>query len=194
MKRKVLFAGVLFLALGVIGLLSQKATSQDRDNREGAVLTGVWFWQNSLDFFYPGASIPAFLAFHNDGTSTGAWGIAFGGLPTPYVTSTTNPIYGVWERTGPHEFRGTWWTMRFDRATGILAGIVRARANFAFAGDFDHFAGTVHMDFLPCTGGNPLYCPNPLLAKDTDWVAWSPFFPADYNIKAARMSSVPYDK
>jgi len=188
MKRKVLLAGALFLVLGVIGLVSQ----QDRSGPQGAVLTGVWYWQNLMPSppLPPGLILPSVLTFHNDGTVFCSDALAFGGIsnnPNRYT-----PFYGVWERMGPNEFRATWLTLRFDGLTGMLLGIGRSRAKFAFSSDFDNFEGTMHLDFLPCVGGNPFMCPDPLLAQDSDWQPWSLTSPSDYSFKAARISVVPY--
>jgi hypothetical protein len=196
MRRKVLFAAALFLALGVIGLLGQQGrpvSSQDRGDQEGAVLTGVWYWQNNLDMYFVGAVLPSILTFHEDGTVSCSDALAFGGTPTNMNRYT--PFYGVWERRGHHEFMATFLTLRFDTTLGnILVGVGRSRVKFEFTSDFDHFAGTMHLDFLPCPAGpyGFLMCPNPLLAKDTDWQPWSLTSPSDYSFKAARVSVVPY--
>jgi len=177
MKRKVFLAGVLFLSLGVIGLLSQRASSQ---GPEGAVMTGVWYWQTIMG---SGLALPSVLVFHSDGTVVASGGIAFGGTPTnPYRYT---PFQGVWERTGPHEFRATFLSLRFDGTTGLLVGVARKRTQFWFTEDFDHFAGTMHLEVLPCT--TPLTCLDPL-APDANWQDWAVGVP----IKAVRVSCVPY--
>ncbi len=152
MKRKVLLAGVLFLAVGVIGLLGQVASTQ---GPEGAVLTGTWYWETVMG---TGRVLPSVLVFHSDGTVVASGGISFGGVPTnPYRYT---PFQGVWERMGPHEFRATFYSLRFDGASGLLVGVARKRTQFWFAEDFDHFVGTMLLDGLPCT--SPLTCPDPL--------------------------------
>jgi hypothetical protein len=189
MKRKVLLAGALFLALGVIGLLSQQDRSgsvQDRDSRESAVLTGVWYWETVMG---PNLALPSVLVFHSDGTVVASGGIAFGGTPTNIYRYT--PFQGVWERTGPHEFRATFYSLRFDGASGLLVGVARKRTQFWFAGDFDHYAGTMRLDVLPCP--TPLTCPDPLSAPDAAWQPFNPPpAPAELSIHAARVSGVPY--
>lgn len=196
MKRKILFTGMFILVLAVTVLLSQQrqpAFAQDQEASvqwgKGAVLTGVWYWENLLGVF-PGAVLPSILTFHNDGTCVCSDALAFGGIPGSmhrYI-----PFQGVWERTGPHEFRATFLSMRFDATTGVLLGIGRSRANFHFTEDFDHFAGSMHMDFLPCPAVpfGFLMCPNPLLAQKSDWQAWETG--PDFNFKAARVGNAPY--
>jgi len=185
MKRKVFLAAALFLALGTIGLLSQQAVSQGPN---GAVMTGVWYWQNVMPptIFGPNAVLPSVLTFHNDGTVFCSDALAFGGLPVPYNLYTYTTFYGVWERTGSHAFTSTWLSLRFDRATGNLAGIVRARAQFTFADDFDHIAGTIHLDGLVCP--TPLTCPDPLAPG----AVWVPFATGELSFHAARVSVLPY--
>jgi hypothetical protein len=187
MKRKIFLAAALFLALGTIGFLSQPASTQ---GPEGAVLTGGWYWHIDLEKYYgPGAGLPSLLIFHNDGTGFCSDAIAFGGTPTNVYRYT--PFYGVWERSGPHEFTVTFMTLRFDTTKGnLLAGIGRSRATFTFTSDWDHMAGTMHMDFLPCVGGNPLACPNPLLAQESDWQPWGAL--SDFDFTCTRSSVVPY--
>ena len=186
MKRKFFLAAALFIALGMIGLLSHPATAF---GQEGAVMTGVWSWQNTMPsaWFGPDAVLPSVLTFHNDGTTVCSDGIAFGGLPLAYNGFCYTPFQGVWERTGPHEFTATWLSLRFDRTTGVLDGFARARAKFKFSTDFDHIAGTLYMDFLRSSAG-PLKVPDPL-APDAIWV---PSALGELQIKAARVSVVPY--
>lgn len=186
MKRKVLLAAGLFLALGVIWLLSQPAHPAFSQSPEGAVLTGTWYWETVMG---PNLVLPSVLVFHNDGTCIASGGIAFGGTPTnPYRYT---PFQGVWERIGPHEFKATFYSLRFDGATGLLVAVARKRVQFWFAGDFDHFAGTMRLDVLPCP--TPVTCPDPLLAAEADWQPFNPPpAPSEAPIHAARVSNVPY--
>lgn len=185
MKRNVFLATALFLALGTIGLLGQPATVQ---GPEGAVLTGVWYWQNVL-----GAGVlPSLLTFHQDGTVSCSDALAFGGIPPTMNPYTLTPFYGVWERTGPHAYTATWLSVAFYRAaplTGFLAGIVRSRANFAFVDDFSHIAGTMFVEVLLSDKTSPLFplnCPDPL-APSAAWAPWTTL-----SFHAARVSVVPY--
>jgi len=187
MKRKVLFAGALFLTLGVIGLLGQQDPPAFSQGPNGAVLTGIWYWQNA---FGPGV-LPSVMTFHNDGTAMVSDGITFGGLPLAMNPFTVTPFYGVWKHTGPHKFTATFLALLFDRVTGILAGIVRTRAQFAFLEDFKHIAGTMRLDALLSDQTSPLFplnCPDPL-APDAIWV---PFGPGELSFHAARIKCVPY--
>ena len=185
MKRKVFLAAALFLAFGVMGLHGQQAATQ---GPEGAVLTGVWSWQCVLPVFGPDAVMPSLVTFNKDGTVLWSDGLFFGGLPTVYGLSFTyTPYHGVWERTGPHQFRLTAYALRFNRSDGVIAGIARVRTNFTFADDFDHIAGTNHVDTLACP--TPLTCPDPLTAPESSWVPW-PINPISFH--AARISVVPY--
>ncbi len=178
MKRKVLLAGALFLAFGAIGLLGQVASAR---GPKGAVMTGTWYWETIMP---TGGALPSVLVFHSDGTVVASGGIAFGGIPTnPYRYT---PFQGVWERMGPHKFRATFYSLRFDGASGLLVGVARKRTEFWFAGDFDHFDGTMLLDVLPCA--TPVSCPDPLSAPAA---AWQPFSPV-VSIHAARISVVPY--
>ena len=185
MKRNVILAAAIFLALGVIGLLSQSGTAY---GQEGAVLTGVWYWQNNVT----GGILPSVLTFHNDGTVFCSDALAFGGLPVARNPFTYTPFYGVWQRTGPHAYTATWLSVPFYRAdplTGLVAGIVRVRANFAFADDFDHFSGTMIGEALfsdTTSASFPLNCPDPL-APDAQW---APMWNVSFH--AARVSVVPY--
>ncbi len=185
MKRNVLLAAALFLALGMIGMLSHPATAY---GQEGAVLTGVWYWQNDVS---PGI-LPSVLTFHNDGTAFCSDALAFGGIPTAMNPFNFTPFYGVWQRTGPHAYSATWLSIPFYRAaplTGFVAGIVRVRANFAFADDFNHFAGTMTGEVLLSDTTSPLFplnCPDPL-APDA---AWAPMWTVSF--RAARVSVVFY--
>jgi len=188
MKRKVFLAAALFLALGTIGLLSQQDGNDH--GQEGAVLTGGWYWHIDLqDYYGPGAGLPSLLIFHDDGTGACSDSVAFGGIPGNVYRYT--PLYGVWERKGSHKFRATFLSLRFDTTNNnLLVGILRSRATFAFTKDSDHMTGTMHLDFLPCTGGNPLACPNPLLAQESDWQPWGGI--PDLKFTGARTSVVPY--
>jgi hypothetical protein len=182
MRRNVFLAAALLLALGTIGLLSQPAKAY---GQEGAVMTGVWYWQNDVS---PGI-LPSVLTFHNDGTVFCSDALAFGGVPTAMNPFNYTPFYGVWKRTGPHEYTATWLSLPFDRATGLLAGIVRVRAKFAFVGDFDHFEGTMTGEALFSDTTSPFFplnCPDPL-APDA---AWTPMWNVSFH--AARVSVVPY--
>jgi hypothetical protein len=178
MKRKFFLAGALFLALGVIGLLGQ----QDGNNhgQQGADLTGVWYWQN----IFGDGVLPSILTFHNDGTVLCSDALAFGGIPPTMNPYTLTPFYGVWERTRRHEYTATWLSLAFNRETGILAGIVRSRANFAFADHFDQIAGTMFVEMLACPSF--LTCPDPL-APNAAWAPWT-----QLSFHAARVSIVPY--
>jgi hypothetical protein len=177
MKRQVFFGGALLLALGMIGLLSFSATSS---GQEGAVMTGVWYWQNVM----ADGVLPSLLTFHNDGTVTCSDALAFGGIPATMNPFTLTPFYGVWERMGPLEYTATWLSLAFSRGTGILSGIVRSRANFTFAADFDHIAGTMFVDLLVCPSF--LTCPDPL-EPTAVWAPWTTL-----SFHAARISVVPY--
>ncbi len=200
MKRKILFAGMFILVLAVTVLLSQQrqpAFSQDQEASvqwgKGAVLTGSWFWQIDLGFFVTGATLPSLVIFHNDGTGSCSDSVAFGGVP--WNAYRYIPFSGVWERTGPREFKATFLTLRFDTTQGnMLVGIGRSRATFKFTPDFDHIAGTMHMDFLPCPAGpySFLMCPNPLLAQESDWKQWSATMPSNFSFTGTRVSNVPY--
>jgi len=183
MKGKAFLAAALFLALGVIGLPGQVASTQ---GPEGAVLTGTWYWETVMG---PNLALPSVLVFHSDGTVVASGGIAFGGVPTnPYRYT---PFQGLWERMGPHEFRATLYSLRFDGASGLLVGVARKRTEFSFAGDFDRFVGTMRLDVLPCL--TPATCPDPLSAPDTAWQPFNPPpAPAEASIHAARISVVPY--
>jgi len=186
MKRNVFLAAALFLALGMIGLVGQPATTQ---GPEGAVMTGVWYWQNTVT----GGILPSVLTFHNDGTVFCSDALAFGGIPTAMNPFYYTPFYGVWERTGPHAYTATWLSIPFYRdapLTGLVAGIVRVRANFAFVGDFDHITGTMTGEarFSDTTSQSfPLNCPDPLAPG----AAWAPMW-TDVVFHAARVSVVPY--
>jgi hypothetical protein len=186
MKRNALLAAALFLALGMIGLLGQPATTQ---GPEGAVMTGVWSWRNLLPavpgLIPAGSTLPSILVFHNDGTVQCSDALAFGGFPLNPNNYT--PFYGVWERTGPHKFTATFYSLRFDGSTRTLIGFARARANFAFSTDFDHITGVLFLDFLDSTAG-PLMVPNPLAPG----LNWTPDPMCPLNIEAARVSVVPY--
>lgn len=165
-KRKAFLAGAIFSALGVIGLLGQQALTQDKD---GATLAGSWYFETVI----PAGLCPSVMVFHSDGTVTASGCIALGGLPAtnPYLCT---PFQGAWERIGPHEFKATFYSLRFDpqQPRNPVVGVARKIDYFSFTKDFDHFAGTSYMSVLPCP--TPPKCPDALSAPES---AWQPFNP-----------------
>ena len=186
MNRKVFLAIMLFMALGMIGLLGQPASTQ---GPEGAVLTGVWSWHVVLPpaMFGPNAGMPSVVTFHNDGTVFWSDGLAFGGLPLAYGPYTYTPFYGVWERTGPHEFRLTFLPCA---STGQMdyspASCAYGRSSLLQM-ILTISPGRITWITLACP--TPLTCPNPLTAPNASWVPW-PTGPISFH--AARISVVPY--
>ncbi len=183
MKGKVLVGGAVFLVFAVMSLLGQRASSR---GPEGATLKGSRYWKTVMG---PGLAIPCVLVFHTDGTCVASGGISFGGVPTnPYRYT---PFQGVWVRTNSHKFTATLYSLRFDGASGLLVGVARKRVQFWFAGDSDHFAGTMSLDVLPCA--SPLTCPDPLTASDSAWQPFNPPpSPSEFSIHADRIGVVPY--
>lgn len=182
MKRKLTLAGTLFLASGMILLLSQPVYAQESG---GAILTGVWYWENMLPaaMFGAGAHLPSILIFHNDGTAFCSDALAFGGAS--FNPCTYTPFYGKWERIGPHGFTVTCLSLRFKE--GTLIGFARAVTEFAFSGDFDHIEGELRMEFLDSAAG-PLMVPDPLDPA----AVWTPSAMPPLKIKAGRVGVVPY--
>jgi hypothetical protein len=192
MNRKVFLAGVLFLALGVIGLLGQQASTQGSD---GATLAGSWYFETVLPNNM--GLCPSVVIFHSDGTVSASGCVALGGLVTNHYLYT--PFQGVWERIGPHEFKATLYSLRFDPALGASAGVpslvvavARKIDYFSFAGDFDHFAGTSYMQVLSCP--SPPTCPDPQTAPESAWTSFNPPTPSNPNVTilgiyAARITS-----
>jgi len=151
--------------LGATGLISLSASSQ---GQEGAVLTGSWYFETVLP--NNAGLCPSVMVFHSDGTVMASGCIALGGLPTnPYRYT---PFQGVWERTGPHEFKATFYSLRFDGTTALLVGVARKIDYIWFNGDFDHFAGTSHMSVLSCPA--PPMCPDPQSAPESAWRSFNP--------------------
>ncbi len=169
------FAGMLLLVASV-----QSASAQDA---QGAVLWGSsWAWRTITG----SGSLPALVTYHKDGEITGSDLAMFGGTTNnPYRYT---PFSGTWERIGPNEFAGTSLFLRFDPATNKLVGIARARSQFTFAGDFNHIAGVMRLDVLPCP--TPATCPDPL-ANDANWQAYNQApLPNEFAFVAARIAVV----
>jgi len=77
--------------------------------------------------------------------------------------------------------------------TALVVGIARKLDVFSFADDFNHLAGTMRLDVLPCA--TPLTCPDPTLASEADWGPFNPPpAPSEFAIRASRISNVPYDE
>jgi len=189
MKLKAMLVGALLGAFGTIGLLGQPAATQ---SSEGAVVTGSWYLETVLP--NNAGLCPSVVVFHGDGTVVASGCIALGGLPTnPYRYT---PFQGVWERVGPHEFKATLYSLRFDGTSNLLVAVARKIDYCSFGDDFGHFAGTSHMSVLPCPA--PPLCPDPQSAPESAWKSFNPD-PTNPNatvtilpIYAARLSGVPY--
>ncbi len=184
MKR----AAVLLSLIALMVLVPSSAYSQDALSGNWKLPVpwgGSWYWTTTT----PNGAIPAVVTYHIDGSVTGADISMFGGTANnPYRYS---PFHGTWERRGwgNHEFAGTSLYLRFDPTTNKLVGIARVRAQFAFVQDFDHIAGTMRLDVLPCP--TPATCPDPL-AKDAAWQPYNPEpLPNEFPFQATRIRVVP---
>jgi hypothetical protein len=118
--------------------------------------SGTWIWST---YTPAGAALPALVTFHEDGTVAGSNFFMFGGTASNMPRRTT-PFHGVWERTGPQTVGVTSLYLVYDALAGRLIGFGRARSTLEFTpGDFDHFDGTMFVDFLSCP--TPATCPDP---------------------------------
>ncbi len=182
MKHIPMIVSVIALLLIVpCSTFSQESFAQQP---EGAVLWGSsWYWRTIT----ASGAIPALVNYQKDGSIIGADVSMFGGTAmNPYRYT---PFHGIWERTGSNEFAGTSLFLRFDPATNKLVGIARSRSQFSFTDDFDHIAGTMRLDVLPCP--TPATCPDPL-AKDANWQPYNPApIPNEFTFQAVRIRRVP---
>jgi hypothetical protein len=161
------------LAVAVLFLIS----SPPIHAADGQTLTGAWVvWVN----LQPGVRVPMLQAFTSDGLIVSSE--SFGGLPG--ATTRSSPLYGVWERTGPHTFATTNLVLVFDASSSILVGFGRARATLSLTGnDGNQGSGTVQIEFLACP--SPFACPDPLAAN----AAWAPLpgLPPSLPVTATRV-------
>jgi len=182
MKRTRLFLSVIaWLLIVPLGALGQHSFGHQM--RLPILWGGSWYWTTNI----PNGSLPALIVYQIDGSINGSDTAMFGGTPMNPFRYT--PLHGVWHQTGRHQFAGTSLFLRFDPATNKLVGIARARSQFAFTHDFDHIAGTMLLDVLPCP--TPATCPDPL-AKDANWQPYNlPPIPNEFTFQAVRINLVP---
>jgi hypothetical protein len=118
---------------------------------------GTWAWETHRP---AGGLFPALITYHKDGTITGSDGVMYGiDFPPALNTTKESVLHGVWERTGPHSFRGMSLWLQFASNGNVIAW-GRARSDLQFVGDADHFEGTMYVDSLACP--TPFTCPDPM--------------------------------
>ena len=188
MKPKMIFAGMIVLALAAATLIAGSGSRAAAQDFNRPLLVGTWAWQTALPVA-PGVEmpLPALVTYHDDGTVSVADATMFGGLPPTANPYRYTPGLGVWQRAGRWGYSGTVLYLRFDPATGILLGILRSRGHIEFGADFDHIQGTVHLDFLSCS--SPLTCPDPVSAPPEAWQSYGPV--SDFSFTATRLHVVP---
>jgi hypothetical protein len=127
---------------------------------------GTWAWSTHRP---AGGAFPALVTYNRDGTLTGA-DVLMNGITFPPAVNPTrmSPFHGVWERTGPHSFRGMSLWMQYD-VSGNVTAWGRSRSDLHFVDDADHVEGRMWIDSLPCP--TPFTCPDPLTTEWTSAVA-----------------------
>ena len=164
-KRTFLFA--VSVAVAGAFLLAAGSGIVSAQDDEGYQPWGTWAWSTHRP---SGGGFPALITYHKDGTLTGSDGLMYGiNYPPASISTRESGLHGVWERTGPHSFRGTSYWMNFATDTGNVVSWGRARSDLYFVeGDPDHFEGTMFMDVLPCP--TPFTCLDPVTTPFTSTV------------------------
>ena len=142
---------------GIILLSAAIDSSATRPDTDDATLTGTWYVTFDAGV---GASIPAVVTLHRDGTLSSSDATDFGGPPFP-VRST--PIRGVWTRTRAGTFEAAGIHLSADPMTGEFLHITRTTIFLQFGDDFDQIEGEVFQDVFLCA--TPFTCPDPLTAE-----------------------------
>ena len=159
--RRAFFATVLSIAVAGAWLALAGTTTASPEH-ERFQPWGTWAWSTQRPV---GGALPALITYNKDGTLTGSDGVMYGlNYPPAVIATKESGLHGVWERTGPHEFRGTSLWLQFD-PNGNAIGWGRSRSDLEFV-DADHITGTMWLDSLPCP--TPFTCPDPV---DTQWTS-----------------------
>jgi hypothetical protein len=132
----------------------------------------------------PTGDLPSLLTLHQDGTVAVSSSNMFGGSSLSLGQRTT-ALQGVWAPTGPKTIGGTSLDLVFDAGTNLLIGFGRARTQLIFT-DFDHFEGTLFLDFLACP--TPSTCPDPQ-DPSAAWTAAVPGVPS-FSVSGRRLQRV----
>jgi hypothetical protein len=149
--------------------------------------TGTWYFATDASMLAgPGAALPAFVTFHDDGTLTYTDAAMFGALPAlPLMGS---PYHGVWRFTGPGRFGGTSVGLLFDPASSAMIGFSRARSALRFDRDLGRISGTIYVETAMCTVPM-VVCPDPTAPT----VTWTPVGDPinGFKVSLTRLSRVP---
>ena len=166
MYKKPMFVALLAAIGGalLLGALPGLVAAQEED---GFQPWGTWAWATHRP---SGGTFPALITYHKEGTLSGSDGLMYGiSYPPASISTRESGLHGVWERTGPHSFRGTSYWMNFAPETGNVISWGRARSDLHFVeGDPDHLEGTMFVDVLPCP--TPFTCPDPVSTPVTSSV------------------------
>jgi hypothetical protein len=135
MKSKSTMAAVALTALLTIYARHASADSAPA----GASIVGLW--RGTLSF--SGQTLAqAFETFHSDGTEA---------LNTNHAPSQGNVSFGVWVEGGPHTYRVTHPSWRWD-ASGNLIGTEVVRQTITIDVHGSRFTGTATIDILDLAG------------------------------------------
>lgn len=165
MKKSTNLAAVSVAIAAVCLVATAPRTIVTAQYDEGYQPIGTWAWSTHRP---SGGTFPALVTYHRDGTITGSDGLMFGIDYPPALNETTmSPFQGVWERTGPHTFKGTSLWLQFA-PEGTVIGWGRVRSDLHYVGDPDHFEGMMYLESLPCP--TPFTCPDPVTSVWTSTV------------------------
>lgn len=143
----------------------------------------VGTWIHNVEMM-PGASAPALVTIHADGTLMVSSSFMFG---WPGGPGGFSPIHAVWEKAGLKSIAITSIFFVFD-ANGMMTGYQRNRCSLWLGHDRDSYTGVEFMETLPCPAG-AFSCPDPLDPAAT-WTP-NPGMPADgYPTSGARLKVV----
>jgi hypothetical protein len=184
MRRFISICGVAAFAVAILLVTIPKSYTSTAQSR-GAQIVGSWYCLFDFSpYAGPGTANPGLGTFYRDGNASYTPGFMFGLFPdTPEATS---PSHGTWVNTGPRTFASTTMALRFDRVTGVLVGIARARTSFQFGDDFDQVQGTLLYEKVDCVA--PIVCPDPM-DPATVWTPDNP--PGGWQFTGKRIRPLP---
>ena len=183
MRHFIVRGFVIAFALAAAALPAQPQQLGGRMSHWGQIW-GTWVWRTGI-----GTTLPSLTTIHVDGTVSVSDGTMFGGI-RPNSTTRLTPLHGVWERTGWQSFGGTSLWLVFDATTGLLTSWGRVRVSAQMADDFNSFQGKAFVEYLACSTGTPVNCPDPLDPMAT-WVPITGAPPDGIPISGTRVERVP---
>jgi len=158
MRRLISICVAAAITVAILLVAIPKSYTSPTEN-QGAQIVGSWYCLFDFSpYAGPGTANPGLGTFFRDGNASYTPGFMFGLFPGH--PEATTPSHGTWITTGPRTFSSTTMAMRFDRVSGVLVGLARARTSFQLADDVDHVGGILYYEKVDCVA--PVVCPDPM--------------------------------